>query len=204
MIKDENDINLQLLLDEKDRVEHLIRDMGDDTRNGSMDKYYTELSAYDNHPADIGTEMFMMEHDKGLCNRLRDVLYEIETSIEEVKSGKYGLCSVCNEKISRERLRLIPYTKLCIGCSNKRATSDEGMERGSRREDTVNPFYRNYRAGDQFDREDSYQEVARFNRVADDPSFGTGDDIGVLDEEGSGAVEEIERVSQDYFNRINR
>lgn len=199
MGKDKDDIYLQMLLDEKERVESLINDMND-KGIGSMDRYYDELSTYDNHPADIGTEMFMMEHDKGLINRLKNVLEEIELSIDEVKSGKYGFCSTCSKKIAEERLELIPYTKLCIDCSNKKPNSSEEMSRKLRKGKTINPFYNNHREGNEFDREDSYQEVARFNRIDNDPSFATGDDMGVLDEEGSGAVEGIERISQDYYD----
>ena len=32
---------------------------------GAADEYYIEVSSYGNHPADIGTEVFMMEQDKG-------------------------------------------------------------------------------------------------------------------------------------------
>ncbi|HHV38548.1 MAG TPA: molecular chaperone DnaK [Tepidimicrobium sp.] len=199
MGKDKDNIYLQMLLDEKDRVESLIDDMNDEG-TGSMYRYYDELSTYDNHPADIGTEMFMMEHDKGLINRLKNVLGEIESSIDEVKSGRYGFCSTCGERIAKERLELIPYTKLCIDCSNKKTKSTDEMDRKSRKGKTINPFYNSYRRGNEFDREDSYQELARFNRIANDPSFATGDDMGVLDEEGSGAVERIERISQDYYD----
>ena len=35
-----------------------------------MDMYYSELSRFDNHPGDIGTEVFIMEQDKGLKTNL--------------------------------------------------------------------------------------------------------------------------------------
>lgn len=204
MKKDKRYLFLKRLLEEKEKITDIIYKMKNDEELGSMDKYYTELSFYDNHPADLGTEMFMMEHDKGLLNKLNDALYEIETSIEELESNKYGLCSICGEKINEERLELIPYTKLCIDCSKKKAPLDEKMDYRPEEEDGISPFSKGYDEGNEFDREDSYQEVARFNRIANDPSFATGDDMGVLDEEGSGVVEEVERISQDYYDETNK
>ncbi len=54
------------LLEEKERISDIIHRMNNGEEFGSMDKYYTELSFYDNHPADLGTELFMMEQDRGL------------------------------------------------------------------------------------------------------------------------------------------
>ena len=68
----------RLLLDEKERILNTINKMKNTQEFGAMDEYYTELSFYDNHPADIGTEMFMMEQDKGLADKLNDTLVEIE------------------------------------------------------------------------------------------------------------------------------
>ena len=49
----------------------------------------------------------------------------------------------------------------------------------------------------QYDREDTYQEVASVNIVEGDPSFSTGDNIGIMDDEGG--VEEVENISQEYY-----
>ena len=64
---------------------------------GAADAYYTELSSYDNHPADIGTEVFMMEQEKGFKNKLNDNVYEIDESLEAIKNGTYGICNSCEK-----------------------------------------------------------------------------------------------------------
>ena len=38
-------------------------------------------------------------------------------------------------------------------------------------EDSISPFSKSYDEGNAFDREDSYQEVARYNKIDNDPSF---------------------------------
>lgn len=191
----------KLLMKEKERVLNTIDKMENREEFGSMDEYYTELSFYDNHPADIGTEVFMMEQDKGLTNKLNDTLVEIETSLDAIGRGDYGKCISCGKDIDKERLELIPYLKLCIDCSKEKIPIEKKMEFRPEEEDSISPFsnYKNKKDINGFDREDSYQEVARYNKIDNDPSFNTGDDLGIFDEDNSGAVEEVEEISQDYY-----
>ncbi len=189
------------LIEEKKKLLITMNKMKNSAELGSMDEYYTELSSYDNHPADLGTEMFMMEHDKGLRDKLNDTLYEIEISLEAIEKGEYGVCVQCGKKIDEERLDLIPYVKLCLECSNKKIDLKDKMDFRSEEEDSISAFS-NYKDGkdlNAFDREDSYQEVARYNKVSKDPSHGTGDFLGVFDEDNSGVVEDVEKISKEYY-----
>src|SRR5690606_1057016 len=129
--------------------------------------------------------------DKGLANKLNDTLYEIETSIESLDRGDYGKCISCGKKITKERLELIPYLKLCIDCTEEKIPLDKKMDFRPEEEGSVSPFSnnKNKRLINGFDREDSYQEVARYNHIENDPSYNTGDLMGVFDEENSGSVE---------------
>lgn len=190
------------LIEEKEKLLDTINKMKNSVEFGAMDEYYTELSAYDNHPADLGTEMFMMEHDKGLRDKLNDTLYEIGTSLEAIDRGEYGICEVCGKKIDKERLDLIPYVKLCLDCSKKRISLEDKMDFRPEEEDSISPFS-NYDDGkdlNAFDREDTYQEVARYNKISNDPSASTGDLLGVIDDEDSGVVEEVENISKEYYD----
>ncbi len=190
------------LIEEKEKLLDNINKMKNSVEFGAMDEYYTELSAYDNHPADLGTEMFMMEHDKGLRDKLNDTLYEIETSLEAIDRGEYGICEVCGKEIDKERLDLIPYVKLCLDCSKKRISLEDKMDFRPEEEDSISPFS-NYDDGkdlNAFDREDTYQEVARYNKISNDPSASTGDLLGVIDDEDSGVVEEVENISKEYYD----
>lgn len=157
---------------------------------GAADAYYTELSGYDNHPADIGTEVFMMEQEKGFKNKLNDNVYEIDESLDAIKSGSYGVCNNCEKKINEERLELIPYLKTCIDCSKEiKPPISEGPSF------SISNILEE--ASIQFDREDTYQEVASMNIVDGDPSFSTGDNMGIMDDEEG--VEEVENISQEYY-----
>ncbi len=167
---------------------------------GSMDMYYSELSRFDNHPGDIGTEVFIMEQDKGFKNKLDDTLNEIEDSLEDIKNRTYGICKICDKYIDEERLQLIPYLKTCIDCSN-----DEELPKDFRQFETIDEkkmvsFSMEPRENVGFDREDSYQKTASFNMVSKDPSFSTGDNMGIMDEEELDIVEDVEKISQEYYD----
>jgi len=43
-------------------------------------------------------------------------LGEIEFSLNKIKSGGYGVCDMCEEDISFQRLKVKPYAKYCIVC----------------------------------------------------------------------------------------
>lgn len=195
------------LLEDKKNLLRALKNMNNMEEYGSMDVYYSELSNYDNHPADIGTELFMMEQDNGFKNRMKDTLYEIDSSLEDIKDGSYGICKRCKKKIDEERLELIPYLKNCIECANSiTITPDTAMD--TRKfvpidEEHGTSFHDTTEETVQFDREDAYQKVASFNMVPEDPSFTTGDHLGIMDEQdgdGGDGVEPVENISQEYYD----
>ncbi|NMA87247.1 MAG: molecular chaperone DnaK [Tissierellia bacterium] len=192
------------LEEEEIKVKNLLERMSNPEEIGFSSEYSTELSSYDNHPADLGTDMFMMEQDKGLINSLEDTIYEIEVSKENLIDGNYGLCKSCGKEIDEERLELIPYLKLCIDCSENKIFLEEKRHFRPEEEDVLTSIRKDINEGIQFDREDSYQAVARFNEVDSDPSFSTGDNQGVFDEKELGVVEDVEKISQEYFDQINK
>lgn len=41
---------------------------------------------------------------------------QIETALERLAEGKYGVCLVCQKSISAERLEALPHAVRCTGC----------------------------------------------------------------------------------------
>ena len=203
MDKGKKDFFKNRLKEEKIKVTDLLEKMENPEKTGFTMKYSSELSSYDNHPADLGTDVYMMEQDKGLINKLEDTLYEIEMSNKNIADGNYGLCKSCGKEIDEKRLNLIPYLKLCIDCSKDKIPLNEKRHFRPEEEDVLVSLKDDINEGIQFDREDSYQEVARYNQVDGDPSFSTGDNIGIFDED-RGIVEDVEKFSQEYFDKTNK
>lgn len=52
-----------------------------------------------------------------LGNAARKEIAQIKQAIARIDSGEYGFCQSCGEPISKERLRAVPYSNLCIKCA---------------------------------------------------------------------------------------
>lgn len=176
-----------LLLDEKERIENIL-----EHRDGYTNE---ELSNVDNHPADIGTEMFMKEQDEGFKASYKTTLEEIDNSLLNIEDGSYGSCSSCSKDIEEERLEAIPYTSLCSNCIDE----DESGEIYESLDEAYISQKSSSRENVQFDREDSYEDVAEFEKISKDPSNSTGDYMGIFDDEDRNK-EDIENISQDYYD----
>ncbi|WP_348542220.1 hypothetical protein [Paraclostridium benzoelyticum] len=83
----------KLLLEEKNNIINLVSEMEDNTVFGNTTEHtsekYTsgELSSYDNHLADIGSEVYMQEMQNSLTNHEKFKLKEIDNALYKIKNG---------------------------------------------------------------------------------------------------------------------
>lgn len=68
---------------------------------------------------DIATDSFQRELLFELTDGERNRLRQINEALEKIEKGTYGICERCGGKISKSRLKAIPYTKYCIKCSKE-------------------------------------------------------------------------------------
>jgi DnaK suppressor protein len=54
---------------------------------------------------------------EGLSENERAALGRIQASLERIERGTYGECAVCRGPIDEERLRAVPDTDRCGGCT---------------------------------------------------------------------------------------
>ena len=73
-----------------------------------------ELSSFDQHPGDSGTETFEMEKNVSLLEQVEDELQEIEAAAQRLERGTYGTCQACGRPIGVERLEAMPAARFCI------------------------------------------------------------------------------------------
>jgi RNA polymerase-binding transcription factor DksA len=90
-----------------------------------MDEAIGELSVYDNHPADYGTEMYERSKDVGLLENTRQQIAEIEEAQSAIEEGDYGYCHNCGQSIPESRLIALPRTLFCIQCKRQQEDMDE-------------------------------------------------------------------------------
>ena len=51
---------------------------------------------------------------------LKERISEIDTAINKILEGKYGICEKCGDKISDDVLRVSPESRLCKNCKKNR------------------------------------------------------------------------------------
>ena len=73
-----------------------------------------ELSGFDQHPGDTGTETFEMEKNVSLLEQVDDELDEVEAAFGRLERGEYGRCQACGRPIGDERLEAMPATRFCV------------------------------------------------------------------------------------------
>ena len=73
-----------------------------------------ELADYDQHPADQGTETFEAELDQTTLAILDAEAKDVETAMQRLEEGTYGICIIGGEEIPAGRLEAIPEALRCI------------------------------------------------------------------------------------------
>ncbi|NLY17491.1 MAG: transcriptional regulator, TraR/DksA family protein, partial [Clostridiaceae bacterium] len=94
----------------------ILNDMMSDEPAGYRVTSDSELSRYDNHTADIATELYDASHLDAIRDSHKIAIKEIDYALEKIKNNKYGICETCGEEIGEERLEVVPRTRNCINC----------------------------------------------------------------------------------------
>lgn len=161
-----------------------------------------ELSSYDNHPADLGTETYERGKDLALSEHAERELEEINAALHAMEEGTYGICKVCSMDIPYERLLALPTADTCIHHSEEQqiATRERPVE-----EEVYSPNINPDEVTDEtqvgYDAEDAWQEVSRYG-TSETPSdlYGDHDDYNEMypnSDERIGVVEDVEAYSDD-------
>ncbi|WP_284141681.1 MULTISPECIES: TraR/DksA C4-type zinc finger protein [unclassified Virgibacillus] len=134
----------------------------------------SELSNYDNHPGDHGSELFEREKDIALNEHAEKELEEINAALHAMDEGSYGICTACGEDIPFERLEAIPTTDRCIN----HAANDTFEHNRPIEEKVFSPNINPDEVTDEnqveYDAEDAWQEVSRYG-TSETPSDFYGD-----------------------------
>ena len=73
-----------------------------------------ELSVVDQHPADVGSEVFERQKDIAIAEGFDNELEEIEAALARIDDGSYGTCETCGKAIPKERLEAKPAARFCV------------------------------------------------------------------------------------------
>ena len=92
-----------------------------------LDERLAKISSEVKHPDEPVSQNFeeqatQVENDQVLDylgNSARIEIEQIRHAIDRIDRGEYGECEVCGETINPERLRAVPFTKMCIKCASQ-------------------------------------------------------------------------------------
>jgi DnaK suppressor protein len=73
-----------------------------------------ELADYDQHPGDVGTEVFEHEKNVSILEQVNAQLSDIDAAFDRVDKGTYGNCEACGRPIEPARLEERPFARFCL------------------------------------------------------------------------------------------
>ncbi|MBA4547538.1 TraR/DksA C4-type zinc finger protein [Thermoactinomyces intermedius] len=158
----------QKLEQEKSQIEKRLKQNDSYGMDQSMNGSIGELSGYDNHPADLGTEIFERGKDLALNENDERRLKEIDKALERMDQGTYGICKVCGQEIAEDRLEAVPTAEYCVHhhpeqhSSIRRPAEEKVMDPGGHNQDQSDKNF--------YDGEDAWQDVEQYG-TSNPPDF---------------------------------
>ena len=110
----------KLILKRKEELLDGIKHISEDTLHKSQKEAAGDISGYTYHMADVATDTYDREFSLGLASNERKFLYELDDALKKTEDGTFGICEDCKRLITKTRLKVVPYARLCVKCQEKR------------------------------------------------------------------------------------
>ena len=111
----DSDLVRQRLAAERERLDGVKATFDDELLGEqSESESVSELSSYDQHQADMGTETFEREKDLSILEQVEAELGDVEHALRRLDEGTYGTCEIDGKPIPDDRLEAMPATRLCL------------------------------------------------------------------------------------------
>ena len=108
----------RLLLEERKRLRQELTEM-EEHQVKTEEKPVADASGYEDDLVDVATETFEREKGLALESGVQGLLEMVEEALRKIREGTYGICEGCGQQIDANRLRAIPYARLCIRCKER-------------------------------------------------------------------------------------
>ena len=119
MNKAETKVFYDLLMKKKAELLKGIEHIAKDNLKTSQRDAAGDLSAYSLHMADVASDNYDREFSLSLADNEQKLLNRINDALEKIDANTYGLCELCEKKITKMRLKAVPYAELCVPCQEK-------------------------------------------------------------------------------------
>jgi len=209
MDKDKMRYLKEKLIKESNQINNTLEQM---RKNGEADmSEYSpnELSNYDNHPADLGSELYSVEMNMALKVFEQSRQNEVNHALQKFESSSYGKCENCKKDIDYERLEAIPYAKYCIACETAKEPPQIVTPNMQNNQVFDAPFGRKYlnkREDDEFEGMDQLNDLMKYGSSDTPQDMGGYEDYEEYytnDVDNQGIVEEVDKISnQQYKNQL--
>lgn len=108
---DQNKLKLEA---EKKRLEGLLGRFAHRDDEAGKENYHTDFPNVGDSADDNAMEVDMYETNLGEEKALEGRLQKVNSALERIVAGKYGLCLVGGEDIEEGRLRVAPEADTCV------------------------------------------------------------------------------------------
>ncbi|MBI5236748.1 MAG: TraR/DksA C4-type zinc finger protein [Deltaproteobacteria bacterium] len=98
----------------KEAKARILQEVSEKVRSESNTQKFEIGDIYDIASNERERELNLMFGDRD-----RGKLAEIEDALERIKDNTYGGCEECGEPIAENRLRALPFTRVCVECQSK-------------------------------------------------------------------------------------
>jgi DnaK suppressor protein len=128
-----------------------VRENLEETKTRLLSEMDTEMKAERDSNKDEGMDAYDLaseERDREinsiLSTRERNKIKEIDEALERFEAKTYGICESCGLEIGEERLKALPFTRLCRDCQQ----DEEREAKSQRRYDDERNTYRKVGSSD--------------------------------------------------------
>lgn len=206
---DNNKLNFlkEKLINEANKVDKALGQMRENGEADMSEYSSTELSNYDNHPADLGSELYSVEMNMALKVHEQSKLNDINNALKKFENGSYGKCEKCKKEIEYERLEVLPSAKLCLECEKDKEASEINTPDMQYNEVFDAPFGRKYlnkREDDEFEGMDQLNDLMKFGSADTPQDMGGYEDYEEFytnEVDNQGIVEEVDKISNEQYKK---
>lgn len=209
MNRSEKEHYRELLERQLGEIDHTIEIMKENN-SAQQDKFSpTELSNYDNHPAEMATELFQVELNSALKVHEEKILQEVKDAIGRIERGTYGTCAHCGTQIAAQRLEVLPYASLCARCADEAGNEPARQHKGRPNEEKVldAPFGRKYlnkQEDDEHEGMDQLKDLMKYGS-SDSPQDLSGyydyEEYYTNEVDKQGIVDDMDQLSNEDYKR---
>jgi len=195
------------LTDQRKNIEGTINSMKEHGIGEQQKDDPDELSNYDNHPADLGTDLFHSQLNNALIVHEEYLLREVYDALGRIYDGTFGKCEFCGQDIEKERLEAVPYARLCIDCETSKELSMANLNSQRPVEELIwdAPFGRKYlnkREDDEFEGLDQLFDVVKYGS-SDTPQDMGGyydyEEYYTNEIDRQGIVDDLDNISNEVY-----